>query len=151
QPGRGLPAPAHHAADQPQGGTQTMSAVTQDVRQVPPPPPPPSTEGPPETYLNVSHEVLSWLLTKDHKRIALLYLVTVTLLFFLRGVTTPIVRLTWLVRGGGLGPADPYTRLFTAHGVIMVFFFLVPVVPTVLGNFCLPMMIGAKDLAFPRL
>ena len=52
---------------------------------------------------------------------------------------------------GGLVTADTYNRLFTMHGVIMVFFFLVPVVPTVLGNFCLPMMIGAKDLAFPRI
>src|ERR1700747_1039920 len=104
-----------------------------------------------ETYLNVSHGVLSWLLTKDHKRIAILYLVTVTLMFFLGGVTITIVRLHLMTPEGSLVTADTYNRLFTAHGIIMVFFFLVPVVPTVLGNFCLQMMIGAKDLAFPRI
>ncbi len=103
------------------------------------------------TYLNAGHGVASWLLTKDHKRIAILYLITVTLMFFLGGVAISIVRLNLMTPEGGLVSADTYNRLFTMHGVIMVFFFLVPVVPTVLGNFCLPLMIGAKDLAFPRI
>jgi cytochrome c oxidase subunit 1 len=105
----------------------------------------------PENYLNASRGVLSWLLTKDHKRIALLYLVTVTVMFFIGGFAITIVRLNLMTPRGGLVDADTYNKLFTAHGVIMVFFFLVPVVPTVLGNFLLPMMIGAKDLAFPRI
>src|SRR5205807_1799775 len=102
-------------------------------------------------YLSVAHGVASWLLTKDHKRIAILYLITVTLMFFVGGLAITMVRLNLMTPEGGLVSADTYNRLFTIHGVIMVFFFLVPVVPTVLGNFCLPLMIGAKDLAFPRL
>jgi cytochrome c oxidase subunit 1 len=90
-------------------------------------------------------------LTKDHKRIAILYLITVTFMFFVGGLAITIVRLNLMIPEGGLVEADTYNRLFTMHGVVMVFFFLVPVVPTVLGNFCLPLMIGAKDLAFPRI
>ncbi len=122
-----------------------MSTVLERPMPVPPVP----EAG--ETYLNVASGITSWLLTKDHKRIAILYLVTVTFLFFLGGAAISIVRLNLMTPEGGLVSADTYNRLFTMHGVIMVFFFLVPVVPTVLGNFCLPMMIGAKDLAFPRL
>jgi len=103
------------------------------------------------TYLNVSSSVVSWLFTKDHKRIALLYLAPVTLMFFVGGLAISISRLHLITPEGALVDADTYNKLFTIHGVIMVFFFLVPVIPTVLGNFCLPMMIGAKDLAFPRL
>ncbi len=124
-----------------------MSTVIHEPRFVSPPPP----EAPRETYLNVAHGVLSWLLTKDHKRIAILYLITVTLMFFIGGVAITVVRLNLMTPDGRLVTADTYNRLFTIHGVIMVFFFLVPVVPTVLGNFCVPMMIGAKDLAFPRI
>ncbi|HEX4143634.1 MAG TPA: cbb3-type cytochrome c oxidase subunit I [Pirellulales bacterium] len=104
-----------------------------------------------ETYLNASRGVTSWLLTKDHKRIALLYLVAVTVMFFIGGFAIALARLNLLTPEGGLVQADTYNRLFTLHGVIMVFFFLVPVIPATLGNFMLPMMIGAKDLAFPRL
>jgi cytochrome c oxidase subunit 1 len=125
-----------------------MSTVLEAPRQLPPPTPP---EAPRLTYLNVAHGVLSWLLTKDHKRIAILYLITVTLTFLIGGLAITIVRLNLMVPEGSLVTADTYNRLFTIHGVVMVFLFLVPVVPTVLGNFCLPLMIGAKDLAFPRL
>src|SRR5262245_56158085 len=104
-----------------------------------------------ENYLNIAHGVASWLLTKDHKRIAILYLITVTLMFLIGGVAITIARLNLMTPEGGLVDADTYNKLFTMHGVIMVFFFLVPVVPTVLGNFCVPLMIGAKDLAFPRI
>jgi cytochrome c oxidase subunit 1 len=90
-------------------------------------------------------------LTKDHKRIAILYLATVTVMFFIGGLAITIARLNVMTPEGGLVEADTYNKLFTIHGVVMVFFFLVPVVPTVLGNFCLPLMIGAKDLAFPRI
>jgi cytochrome c oxidase subunit 1 len=125
--------------------------VSSAILERPAPPPPPPPEEPRETYLNAGRGVLSWLLTKDHKRIALLYLITVTAMFFIGGVAITIVRLNLMTPRGGLVEADTYNRLFTIHGVIMVFFFLVPVVPTVLGNFFLPMMIGAKDLAFPRI
>src|SRR5581483_8787210 len=124
-----------------------MSTVIQEPRQLPPPPPIEAHEN----YLTVAHGVASWLLTKDHKRIAILYLITVTFMFLLGGIAITIVRLNLMTPDGGLVDADTYNKLFTAHGVIMVFFFLVPVVPTVLGNFCLPLMIGAKDLAFPRI
>lgn len=124
-----------------------MSAATLEPRHESVPPP----EGPSEDYLNVASGVTSWLLTKDHKRIAVLYLLTVTLMFFLGSVPIAIARLNLMTPDGSLVTADTYNRLFTMHGVIMVFFFLVPVVPTVLGNFCLPLMIGAKDLAFPRI
>ncbi|HEX4132701.1 MAG TPA: cbb3-type cytochrome c oxidase subunit I [Pirellulales bacterium] len=103
------------------------------------------------TYLNVAHGTLSWLLTKDHKRIALMFLAAVTVMFFIGGFAITIVRLNLMDPEGGLVEADTYNRLFTLHGVVMVWFFLVPVVPSVLGNFFLPMMIGAKDLAMPRL
>ncbi len=106
---------------------------------------------PPATYLNASRGILSWLLTKDHKRIGVLYLISVTAMFFIGGFAISIARLHLLTPGGMLVTADTYNRLFTLHGVIMVFFFLVPVVPAALGNFVLPLMIGAKDLALPRL
>ena len=102
-------------------------------------------------YLNVSYGVRSWLFTKDHKRIALLYLLSITLFFFLGGAFAVLIRLELLTPQGDLVQAETYNKLFTMHGVIMVFFFLIPSIPTVLGNFLIPMMIGARDLAFPRL
>src|SRR5262249_29614165 len=84
-------------------------------------------------------------------RIALLYLVSVTGMFVLGGLAATLIRLHLLTPRGALMTADTYNKAFTAHGIIMVFFFLVPVVPAVLGNFCLPLMIGARALAFPRL
>ena len=80
-----------------------------------------------------------------------MYLLTLTAMFFIGGFAITVVRLNLMTPEGGLVEADTYNSLFTLHGVIMVFFFLVPVVPTVLGNFCVPLMIGSKDLAFPRL
>src|SRR5207248_859429 len=88
---------------------------------------------------------------KDHKRIAILYLISITFMFFLGGVAITIVRLNLMVPTGGLVEADTYNKLFTMHGIIMIFFFLVPSIPAVFGNFFIPMMIGAKDLAFPRI
>ena len=103
-----------------------------------------------ETYLNVAFGVKSWLLTTDHKRIAILYLVSITLMFFLGGAAITIVRLNLMTPEGTLVDADTYNRLFTLHGIVMVFFFLIPSIPAVLGNFFVPMMVGARDLAFPR-
>jgi cytochrome c oxidase subunit I len=104
-----------------------------------------------EHYLNVSYGVKSWLLTRDHKRIALLYLMSITLFFFLGGAFAVLIRLELLTPAGDLVQTETYNRLFTMHGVIMVFFFLIPSIPAVLGNFLVPLMIGARDLAFPRL
>jgi cytochrome c oxidase subunit 1 len=106
---------------------------------------------PHDNYLTASYGVKSWLLTTDHKRIALLFLVSITLMFFLGGAAATIVRLELFTPEGDVTQAETYNKLFTAHGVVMVWFFLVPSIPTVFGNFFLPMMIGAKDLAFPRI
>jgi cytochrome c oxidase subunit I len=104
-----------------------------------------------EHYLNCSYGVRSWLLTKDHKRIALLFLISITLFFFLGGAFAVLIRLELLTPPGDLVESETYNKLFTMHGIIMIFFFLIPSIPAVLGNFLLPMMIGARDLAFPRL
>jgi cytochrome c oxidase subunit 1 len=104
-----------------------------------------------EHYLNESYGIKSWLLTKDHKRIGLLYLATVTLFFFLGGAFATLIRVELLTPQGGLVSSETYNKLFTMHGVAMIFFFLIPSIPATLGNFFLPMMIGARDLAFPRI
>jgi cytochrome c oxidase subunit 1 len=104
-----------------------------------------------ENYLNKEYGVSSWLLTVDHKRIALLYLASITFFFFVGGLFALLIRLELLTPAGDLVMADTYNKLFTMHGQIMVFFFLIPSIPATLGNFLVPMMIGAKDLAFPRI
>src|SRR3974377_1484341 len=104
-----------------------------------------------EDYLNKEYGISSWLLTTDHKRIALLYLISITFFFFIGGFFALLIRLELLTPAGDLVQADTYNKLFTMHGMVMVFFFLIPVVPAVLGNFLVPIMIGAKDLAFPRI
>src|SRR5919199_3596741 len=102
------------------------------------------------SYLNDGHGLKSWLLTRDHKRIALLYLVSITAFFFIGGFFAVLIRLELLTPAGDLMTADVYNRMFTMHGVVMVFFFLIPSIPAVFGNFLIPMMLGAKDLAFPK-
>ncbi len=109
-----------------------------------------TSEGEPLNYLNNGHGLKSWLLTKDHKRIALLYLFSVSFFFIIGGIFALLIRINLLSPEGLFNP-DTYNRIFTAHGIIMVFLFLVPAVPAVLGNFLLPIMIGAKDLAFPKI
>ena len=104
----------------------------------------------PETYLNASWKVRSWLLTVDHKRIAILYLVSITLFFIVGGAAATIMRVNLLNPAGQLVEAETYNKLFTIHGVMMVFFFLIPSIPATLGNFLIPLMIGARDLAFPK-
>jgi len=104
-----------------------------------------------EHYLNAEYGFRSWLLTTDHKRIALLYLITITFFFFVGGFFALLIRLELLTPQGDLVQADTYNKLFSMHGQVMIFFFLLPAVPAVLGNFLVPMMIGAKDLAFPRI
>jgi cytochrome c oxidase subunit I len=102
-------------------------------------------------YLNVSYGVKSWFLTVDHKRIALLYLASVTVAFAIGGALAVLIRLELLTPAGDLMQSETYNKVFTMHGVMMVFFFLIPAIPAVLGNFLIPIMIGARDLAFPRL
>ncbi len=104
-----------------------------------------------KNYLNAEYGIRSWLLTTDHKRIALLYLLSITFFFFIGGFFALLIRLELLTPAGDLMTADMYNKAFTMHGQIMVFFFLIPSIPAVLGNFLIPMMIGAKDLAFPRI
>ncbi|MBV9580064.1 MAG: cytochrome c oxidase subunit I [Chloroflexi bacterium] len=103
------------------------------------------------TYLNVNYALKSWLLTTDHKRIAVLYLVSITLMFFVGGFAATLMRLNLLTPNSVLVDGETYNKLFTMHGVVMVWFFLIPSIPAVLGNFLVPLMIGARDLAFPRL
>jgi cytochrome c oxidase subunit 1 len=102
-------------------------------------------------YLNASYGLKSWLLTTDHKRIAWLYLISVTFFFFIGGFFATLLRIELLTPQGDLVQAETYNKLFTMHGVTMVFFFLIPSIPAVLGNFLIPLMIGARDLAFPRI
>ncbi len=102
-------------------------------------------------YLNIKYGVASWLFTRDHKRIAMLYLASITLFFFLGGAMAVLIRMELLTPQGDLLQAETYNRVFTMHGVVMIFFFLIPSIPAVLGNFLVPMMIGARDLAFPRI
>jgi cytochrome c oxidase subunit 1 len=102
-------------------------------------------------YLNVATTLKSWLLTGDHKRIGILYLIGVTFFFIVGGFAAALIRMELLTPKGDVLDADHYNRMFTAHGVVMIFFFLVPSIPGVLGNFLLPLMIGARDLAFPRI
>jgi len=104
-----------------------------------------------EHYLNADYGIRSWLLTVDHKRIALLYLASITLFFFLGGFFAVLIRLELLTPQGDMVQSETYNKLFTMHGIIMIIFFLIPAIPAVLGNFLVPLMVGAKDLAFPRI
>ncbi len=102
-------------------------------------------------YLNADYGIKSWLLTLDHKRIALLYLLSISFFFALGGAYAVAIRLELLTPMADLVQSQTYNKMFTHHGILMVFFFLIPSIPAVLGNFLIPLMIGAKDLAFPRL
>ena len=105
----------------------------------------------PRNYLNADYGWKSWLFTLDHKRIALLYMVSITFFFMIGGFFAVLMRIHLIEPQGALVQPETYNKLFTLHGVIMIFFFLVPSIPTVLGNFLIPLMIGARDLAFPKL
>ena len=110
-----------------------------------------ASDPPREDYLNVAFGIKSWLLTLDHKRIGLLYLASITLFFLVGGAFAVLIRLELVTPQGDMLQSETYNRMFTMHGVVMVFFFLIPSIPAVLGNFLLPVMIGARDMAFPRL
>lgn len=104
-----------------------------------------------ETYLNVAHTVASWALTTDHKRIGVMYLVTTIFTLALGGSFALLLRTAHLTPQGVVVNAYTYNRLFTMHGIVMVWLFMIPSIPTAFGNFLLPIMLGAKDVAFPRL
>ncbi len=105
-----------------------------------------------EDYLDNGYSLKSWLLTTDHKRIGIMYMISITLFFIIGGIAATIIRIELMTpKGDLLDTPDAYNRMFTLHGVVMIFFFLVPSIPAVLGNFLMPIMIGARDLAFPRL
>src|SRR5438067_10975238 len=103
------------------------------------------------SYLEDGLTLRSWLTTTDHKRIAILYAIAITGFFFIGGAAATLIRLELATPAGDLVSHDTYNKLFTAHGVIMVWLFLIPSIPSMLGYFLLPLMIGAKDLALPRL
>ena len=117
-----------------------MSTVLQDPQTIETP-----------NYLNAEYGWKSWLFTTDHKRIAVLYMISITVMFVLGGIFAGLIRLELLTPQGDLVNSDTYNKFFTMHGIIMVFFFLIPSVPAALGNFFLPIMIGARDVAFPKI
>jgi cytochrome c oxidase subunit 1 len=104
----------------------------------------------PASYVTSENTIGSWLLTKDHKRIALLFFASITFFFFIGGIAATLIRMHLATPEGLLQP-DIYNRMFTMHGIVMVWFFLIPSIPTTLGNFIIPLAIGAHDLAFPRI
>ena len=103
------------------------------------------------SYLADEHGLRTWFMTTDHKRIGIMYLIAVTAFFFLGGLAASAIRIELITPDGDLLTADGYNRAFTLHGVVMVWFFLIPSIPAVFGNFLIPIMIGAKDMAFPKL
>ena len=108
-------------------------------------------DGAKKNYLNASKGIMSWLTTVDHKRIGIMYLVLILAAFLLGGMFAMLVRLELISPGEDFMSADTYNRFFTMHGIVMVFLFIIPSIPAALGNFVMPLMIGAKDVAFPKL
>src|SRR5947209_19982748 len=105
-----------------------------------------------KNYLTEGGRTLSsWLFTTDHKRIGLLYLYSIIVYFAIAAVAAALMRLELITPPGDMVTSETYNKLFTIHGTLMVWFFLIPSIPAVLGNFVIPMMIGARDVAFPRL
>jgi cytochrome c oxidase subunit 1 len=112
-----------------------------------------STEGAtrPLNYLNHERGIWSWLTTVDHKRIGLMYLFSISFFFIIGGLAALTMRTELMFSGPTIVDANTYNVLFTVHGAVMIFLFIVPGIPATMGNFLLPLMIGAKDVAFPRL
>ena len=106
---------------------------------------------PDHNYLREPKGIKSWITTVDHKRIGLMYLFSVALFFSIAGVLALLMRIELISPGETIMDADTYNQTFSLHGIMMVFLFIVPSIPASLGNFVLPLMIGAKDVAFPRL
>src|SRR6187399_1424881 len=104
-----------------------------------------------DDYLSHGRGFLSWALTLDHKRIGVMYMIATLSSFFLGGMAALLVRTELISRGPTIMSADSYNKMFTLHGAVMVFLFIIPSIPAAFGNFVLPLMLGAKDVAFPRL
>ena len=111
----------------------------------------PAAGGEEDNYLTHSHGIRSWIFTLDHKRIGMMYLVSILTAFFLGGILAVLMRTELLGPRPGIMDAETYNRTFTLHGAIMIFLFIIPGIPAALGNFVLPMMLGAKDVAFPKM
>jgi cytochrome c oxidase subunit I len=105
----------------------------------------------PDNYLTHSHGLRSWLLTLDHKRIGVMYLIAVLSSFLLGGILAMIIRSILVEPQHTAMSPETYNRLFTLHGAVMIFLVLIPGIPAAMGNFVLPIMLGAKDVAFPKL
>lgn len=104
-----------------------------------------------KNYLNESHGIMSWLFTLDHKRIGVMYLCGIATMFFMGGIFALLVRTELFTPGPTIMTHDTYNQMFTLHGAVMVFLVIIPSIPASLGNFFLPIMLGQKDVAFPRL
>jgi len=104
-----------------------------------------------DNYLNYSKGLWSWLTTRDHKRIGLMYLATVLTFFLVGGIFALLIRIELFTPGKTIVDAVTYNKFFTYHGAIMVFLVIIPAIPGAIGNFVLPMMLGARDVAFPKL
>ncbi|MBD3169899.1 MAG: cytochrome c oxidase subunit I [candidate division Zixibacteria bacterium] len=102
-------------------------------------------------YMNAKKGILSWLFTLDHKRIGILYLIGIMAAFALGGILAMLIRMELIHPGQDIMDADTYNQVFTLHGAVMIFLFIIPSIPAALGNFFLPIMIGARDVAFPKL
>src|SRR3954463_11435125 len=111
----------------------------------------PDAKYPAVHYMNADRGIMSWFLTLDHKRIALMYFVLTSVAFLLGGIFAMAVRIEHLTPEPTIMGANTYNRMFTLHGVVMIFLFMIPAIPGVFGNFCMPLMLGAKDVAFPKL
>lgn len=120
----------------------TVSIPTTPVR---------ATETPGDNYLTHSHGIGSWLMTLDHKRIGVMYLISVLSALALGGFFALMLRTELFYPGRTIMDAQTYNQVFTLHGTIMVFLFIIPSIPGSIGNFILPVMLGAKDVAFPRM
>ncbi len=105
----------------------------------------------PHSFWSEPHGLRAWLLTLDHKRIGMLYLFTVLVFLVLGGFFALVLRLSLVTPDNALVDAHTYDQLFTHHGIVMVWLFMIPSIPSALGNFLVPLMIGARDVAFPRM
>ncbi len=113
--------------------------------------PPADGPGPGDNYLTHARGIRSWIFTLDHKRIGVMYLVSILTAFLLGGVFAMLIRTELLRPQGTFMTSDTYNKMFTLHGAVMIFLFIIPGIPAAIGNFVLPIMLGAKDVAFPRM
>jgi len=110
-----------------------------------------SEHAPEPDYIRAKKGIMSWLVTVDHKRLGLMYLASVMFFFMVAGILAIALRTELFTPGQDFMSAQTYNKVFTLHGAIMVFLFIIPSVPAAMGNFLLPLMLGAKDVAFPKL